>query len=104
MLVVANRLPVAEGHEDRFLQLFEERLDQIRARSGLREVEILRSVDTDEFVINAYWESREAFEQWRNSEDFETAHADLPTEMFTGPNRLDVYELELSFRTGRNSH
>jgi heme-degrading monooxygenase HmoA len=103
MLVVANRLSVAQGHEDRFLQLFEERLPRIRSRSGLREVEILGSVDTNEFVIKAYWESREAFEQWRNSEDFETAHADLPTEMFTGPNQLDIYELELAFEADANS-
>lgn len=101
MLVVTNRLPVAEGYGEEFLALFEERVEQIRARSGLKEVEILRPVDADQYVVQAYWESREAFEQWRTSEDFRAAHADLPSEMFTGPNQLDIYELAMNIKTER---
>lgn len=96
MLVVANHLPVAEGSEEEFLELFEERLAQIKTRTGLEEVEILEPVDGNEFVIQAYWESRKAFEQWHDSEDFRAAHADLPTDMFAGPNKLDVYELAMT--------
>lgn len=99
MLVVANHLAVANGYEEKFVELFEDRVDQLRGRPGLTKVEILRSFDGDEYVVQAYWESRDAFEQWRDSEDFEAAHADLPTEMFTGSNHLEVYELESTVRT-----
>lgn len=93
MLVVANHLPVAEGQEERFIELFEERVRRTRTRPGLESVEILQSVDSDEFVVQAYWESRAAFDEWRDSDDFRAAHADLPDGMFTGPNRLELYEL-----------
>lgn len=93
MLVVANHLPVAAEYEADFVELFEERVAQIRGRPGLKRVEILRHCDGDEFVVQAYWESRDAFEQWRDSDDFVAAHADLPSEMFLGGNRLEIYEL-----------
>lgn len=99
MLVVANHLSVADGYEEKFVELFEERVDQIRGRAGLTEVEVLRPLDGDQYVVQAYWKSRDAFEQWRDSEDFEAAHADLPAEMFTGSNHLEVYELASTVRT-----
>lgn len=93
MLVVANHLAVADGYEEKFVKLFEERAEQLRDQSGLKRVEILRPFDGDQYVIQAYWVSRDAFEQWRNSEEFEAAHADLPAEMFTGSNQLEIYEV-----------
>jgi len=93
VLVVANHLPVAEEYQTEFVELFEERVDQTRGRSGLEKVEILRPVDGGRYVIQAYWQSRDAFDQWRNSEDFEAAHADLPAKLFTGANHLRIYDL-----------
>lgn len=93
MLVVSNRLPVADGREDEFETLFKERASLAADRAGLQRVELLRPIDADTYVIQAYWESRDAFERWRTSEDFETAHADLPDDLFTGPNHLEIHEL-----------
>lgn len=92
MLVVANHLQVAEGYEEEFLDRFEQQAARIRGRPGLTKVEILRPVDADEFIIQAYWESKEAFDQWRTSDDFHAAHSNLPPEMFAGPNHLEIYE------------
>lgn len=99
MLVVANHLPVTDEYEAEFLELFEERVEQLRGRTGLEKVEILRQLDGRQYVIQAYWESRDAFERWRNSEDFEAAHANLPSEMFSGPNHLEIYELTREIET-----
>ncbi|QIO23808.1 antibiotic biosynthesis monooxygenase [Haloarcula sp. JP-L23] len=100
MLVVANHLSVAAEHEADFVEVFEERVAQLRGRSGLERVEILRQREGNQFVVQAYWESRDAFEQWRDSDDFVDAHADLPSEMFTGPNRLEIYDLTAVFEPG----
>jgi len=99
MLVVANRLQIAEGYEAEFRELFEERVEQIQERSGLINVEILKPIDAEEYVVQAYWDSREAFDQWHDSDDFREAHANLPAEMFTGANQLDIYELVMTTNT-----
>ena len=93
MLVVSNRLPVADGREDEFEALFDERASMAMDRVGLRRLEPLRPVEANTYVIQAYWESRDAFERWRASDDFKTAHAGLPTDLFTGANQLEVHEL-----------
>lgn len=103
MLVVANRIPVAEGQEAAFIERFEEQSEGIRDRPGFQGVELLSPVDADYHVIQAYWDSREAFEQWRNSRDFEEAHADIPDELFDGDNQLEIYERKLEIRGSASS-
>lgn len=92
MFVVANRIPVTDGREEEFIELFEERTDQLSRRAGFEKVELLEPVDADHYIIHAYWESSDAFDEWRESSAFEDAHADLPSEMFAGSNRLESYE------------
>jgi len=103
MLVVANRLEIADGHEEQFLELFIERFGDTETQPGLETVEILQPLDADHFVVQSYWRSRETFEQWRNSEAFEEAHADLPSEMFVGSPALDLYELTVVTGPGQDS-
>lgn len=98
MLVVANRIPVAEGQESAFIERVEEQSEDIRDRPGFQGVEVLSPIDADYHVIQAYWESREAFDRWRNSRDFEKAHADIPAELFDGDNELEIYERTLEVR------
>lgn len=100
MLVVANHLAVADGRDEEFIDLFETRLEDIRGRPGLEQVEILRAVEEDRFVIRAYWDSQAAFDRWRDSEAFREAHADIPEAMFDEPNRLELYEPVLSMGGG----
>lgn len=92
MFVVENRIPVTDGREEEFVELFEERTNQLSRRAGFEKVELLESVDADHYVIHAYWESNDAFEQWRESDAFRDAHADLPPEMFAGSNRIESFE------------
>lgn len=100
MLVVQNRLPVAEGREGEFEALFEQRTQLASEQPGFEGLELLRSVDDPSYVIQAYWDSRESFEAWRSSEAFESAHADLPADLFEGPNELRLYEVVMDLRGG----
>lgn len=93
MLVVANRLPVADDREGEFEELFEERAREVTGLTGLKRLELLRADSSGVYVTRAYWESREAFDQWRSSKAFQTVHAGLPAGMFTGSNELEIYEL-----------
>lgn len=93
MLVVANRIPVVDGREHEFEELFVSRTRTVERPPGLQRVELLRPLEADEYVIQAYWDSREAFEDWRSSNAFQLAHKDLPADMFAGSNELDLYEL-----------
>lgn len=101
MLIVANRLPVASGREEEFVELFEERLEEIREQAGFERVELLAPAEwegeQDCYVIQAYWASREDFERWRDSDAFRRAHADFPSELFAGSNRIEIYELTAEF-------
>jgi heme-degrading monooxygenase HmoA len=97
MLVVSNRLPVVAGREAEFEALFEERSGMAAERDGLRRLELLQPVEAETYVIQAYWESWDAFERWRASADFETAHADLPDDLFSGPNQLEIHELAVTY-------
>ncbi|WP_227380649.1 antibiotic biosynthesis monooxygenase family protein [Haladaptatus halobius] len=92
MFVVANRIPVTEGHEEEFIELFEERTNRLSRRAGFEKVELLEPIDADYYIIHAYWESSDAFEQWRESEAFQEAHSDLPSEIFAGSNHIESYE------------
>lgn len=92
MLVVANRLPVAEGQADRFEEFFEKRAALADDQPGCERVDLLRPVDADYYVIQAVWESRSAFERWRTSEAFEAAHEGIPEDLFTDSNQLEIYK------------
>lgn len=92
MLVVTNRLPVADGQEERFEAFFADRAALADGQPGCERVDLLRPVEADYYVIQAFWKSRAAFERWRASEAFQTAHDDIPDDLFTGPNTLEIYE------------
>ena len=100
MIVVANRIPVAEGWEEAFEERFRNRAGQVEQQPGFVRMEILRPVEEGgeaPYVVKTYWESMEAFRAWTESEDFRTAHADPPPrEMFAGANKMEIHEVALS--------
>jgi len=99
MIVVANRILVAEGHEADF----EERL---RSRAGLIDHEpgfirnmVLRPSNAahskaDAYVVMTFWEDMASFEAWTSSDSFRQAHSRRPpAEMFRGPSTLEIHEV-----------
>lgn len=94
MIVAANRVPVAKGYEREFEKRFEQRLGAVDKTPGFIRNEVLRPVVGDHYVVLTYWESKEAFEAWTQSESFRQAHANpAPKEMFAGRSQLEMHEV-----------
>jgi heme-degrading monooxygenase HmoA len=110
MIVVANRIPVAKGHEAAFEKRFEGRVGLVENHPGFVRLEILRPKlvtiqggqmgGSSYYVVLTYWENEEAFVAWTESEDFHRAHANRPPkEMFAGPNVFETHEvIQTAFR------
>ncbi len=96
MIVAANRVPIAKGHEQEFEKRFERRLGAVDKMPGFIRNEILRPIMGDYYIIMTYWESQAAFEAWTQSESFRQAHANpAPKEMFAGQNVFEMHEVIL---------
>jgi len=99
MIVVANRFRVAEDYEEEFVERFEDSSSSLADHEGFVRFELLTPEshphgETETHVAMTYWESREAFRAWTQSEDFEASHSgDAPEEMFTAPNELEIHSV-----------
>lgn len=83
---------MSEGQEDRFEEVFAGLATLAEDKPGCERVSLHRPVDADCYVIQAVWTSFEAFDRWRTSEAFQTAHEGIPDELFAGPNQLEIHE------------
>ena len=99
MIVVCNRIPVAQGHEAEFEGLFLER-DEKQSRQPLSSFpgfvrnDILRPTRGEPYVVLTYWESLEHFNAWTRSESFREAHGGRSrTEIFAGKPNLEIHEV-----------
>ncbi len=110
MVVVTNRIPVAEGHEADFEERFSKRRHLVDQAPGFIRNEVHRPTpvrfdhETGRFVPNpdaegyyevkTWWRSFADFEAWTKSASFAEAHQNRPPkEMFRGPNVLEVHEV-----------
>ncbi len=106
MYVVANRVPVAAGWEERFEARFRARAGQIEKQVGFVRMQILRPAgEMTPYVVLTTWESEAAFNAWVGSEDFRRAHQNpLPEEAINsdGPVRggLECFEVIISAEAG----
>ncbi len=112
MIVVTNRIPVAEGFESDFEDRFRRRAHLVDAAPGFIRNQVLRPVkrrldhatgewtETKEpgyYLVKTWWETEQAFWDWTLSESFRKAHSDRPpAEMFAGPNVLEIHEIAFS--------
>jgi len=110
MIVVTNRIPVAEGHEIDFEERFKNRVHLVDRSPGFvrNEVHRPRPVKFDPaagrfvddpagegyYEVKTWWRSLADFEAWTKSPAFAEAHKNrAPKEMFRGPNVLEVHEV-----------
>lgn len=117
MIVVTNRIPVAEGHEPDFEDRFKKRVHLVdRARGFVRnEIHRPRPMKMDResgqwmpdpdkagyYEVKTWWRTFEDFVAWTKSESFAEAHRNRPPkEMFRGPNELTIHEVFLSTDDG----
>ena len=97
MIVVMNKIPVAEGREEAFMERFRSRAGLVDGEPGFVRNMVLRPLKGDYHVVMTFWESLEAFQAWTRSEAFRKAHERVPpADMFKGRNELEVYDVGLS--------
>ena len=78
MIVVTSRLRVTSGDADALAEQYRRRGRAADAFPGCRGVEVLRHLDrADEFVVVTRWDDERAYEAYRASAAFRSAHARL---------------------------
>jgi len=99
MIVVSNRVTIP----DERVETFEERLRMshgIEDRPGFRGMTVLAPVDAEGHVTMTFWETREAYEAWRESTAFESAHEEASAERaFKNENTVEVHEVAINRST-----
>ena len=119
MIVVTNRISVAEGHEIDFEDRFRHRRHLVDQSPGFlrNEVHRPRPVRFDHesgafvddptepgyYEVKTWWRSMDDFVAWTRSPAFAEAHANRPpAEMFREPSKLLVHEVFLSTDLGQD--
>ncbi|MFQ5478639.1 MAG: antibiotic biosynthesis monooxygenase family protein [Candidatus Binatia bacterium] len=109
MIVVTNRIAVAEGFEAEFEERFRKRTRLIDSAPGFINNRIERpikrrfshqtgrweeSTERQYYLVRTTWETEQQFWDWTRSDSFREAHANRPpAEMFDGPNVLEIHEI-----------
>ena len=93
MIVVMNRIPVAEGREQEFEKTFTERDRAVDHMPGFVDMQVLRPVEGRTYVVLTRWKSRESFKQWTESETFISAHRKQSPGLAAERPILEIYEV-----------
>jgi heme oxygenase (mycobilin-producing) len=110
MIVVTNRIPVAEGHEIDFEERFKRRVHLVDQAPGFVRNEVHRPrpmkhdpasggfvPDPDGqgyYEVKTWWRTLADFVAWTKSPAFAEAHKNrAPKEMFRGANVLEIHEV-----------
>lgn len=94
VVVVANRIPIADGWEQEFERRWVHRKWSIAKLPGFLGTEVLRPVKGNVYIVQTHWRSMDDFERWTRSAAFGDAHADPPPrDAFAGPNVLEIHEV-----------
>lgn len=78
MFLAMNRFRIAKGFEDGFEKVWRERDSYLSQVPGFKTFALLKGPEHEDHVLYAshsIWESRQAFEDWTQSEHFRKAHA-----------------------------
>ncbi|HEX8000308.1 MAG TPA: antibiotic biosynthesis monooxygenase [Pyrinomonadaceae bacterium] len=93
MVIVMNRIPVAEGREQDFEQTFIGRDRAVDKMQGFIDMQVLRPTEGRTYVVLTRWQSHEAFKAWTTSEAFVAAHRKQTPGLAEGRPSLEVYEV-----------
>jgi heme oxygenase (mycobilin-producing) len=93
MIVVMNRIPVTEGREADFERTFTERDRAVDLMPGFVDLQVLRPTEGRIYVVMTRWKSRQAFDQWTQSEAFTAAHRKQSPGLAESRPTLEIYEV-----------
>ncbi len=77
MFIAMNRFKIAPGFEEGFEQVWRERDSYLDEVPGFKSFSLLKGPENGDHVLYAshsVWDSRQAFEDWTESEQFRLAH------------------------------
>src|SRR5262245_38948334 len=99
MFVVMNRIPVNPDYAEQFEERFRSRAGEVDKMKGFVRNQVLRpALPENPYVVMTFWESKDDFEAWVNSESFQRGHAksgSLPRDAFLGSSKLESFEVIL---------
>ncbi len=99
MFVVMNRIPVNAEYAEQFEERFRTRAGEVDKMQGFIRNQVLRPVTgEDPYIVMTFWDSKEDFEAWVDSDAFKKGHArsgTLPHKAFKGRARLESFEVIL---------
>ena len=78
MIVVMLHMPADDAAAERMITAFKQRSREVDQMPGFRGFQVLRDEQQTELVTVTTWDSREAFEQWRSSQQMARAHSSAP--------------------------
>ena len=97
MISVANRIYVNPDFAEDFEHRFTHRTSLMDGVPGFVSFQLMRPLKKETpYVVQTFWESREAFHAWTSSDSFRKSHAQsssLPKEAFTGRNQIEIHEI-----------
>jgi heme-degrading monooxygenase HmoA len=93
MIVVMNRITVAEGREQDFEKTFMERDRAVDRMPGFIDMQVLRPAEGRTYVVLTRWKSQESFRQWTESEAFVSAHRKQSPGLAAERPTLEIYEV-----------
>jgi heme-degrading monooxygenase HmoA len=92
MVIVMNRIPVARGREQDFEKTFTERDRAVDSMPGFIDLQVLRPTEGNIYVVLTRWKTREAFQEWTQSEAFVSAHRKQSPGLSEERPTLEIYE------------
>lgn len=93
MIVIMNRIPVAEGREQEFEKTFMQRDRAVDKSPGFIDMQVLRPAEGRTYVVLTRWQTRDAFQRWTESEAFVSAHRKQPSGLVESRPTLEIYEV-----------
>jgi heme oxygenase (mycobilin-producing) len=93
MIVVMNRIPIAKGREQDFEKTFAERDRAVDRMPGFIDMQVLRPSEGQIYVVLTRWKSRQAFQDWTQSQAFILAHRKQSPGLAENRPTLEIYEV-----------
>ncbi|VAX35368.1 Heme-degrading monooxygenase, staphylobilin-producing [hydrothermal vent metagenome] len=100
MYIAMNRFRIANDKTYAFIEIWKSRESHLNEVPGFHTFKLLQGPGSDKgsiFISHSTWDSVEAFEAWKESEQFKKAHAGPkpPKDIFLGPPEFEGFEVVL---------
>lgn len=98
MYLVMNKFKIKLGKENEFEQIWKNRDSKLPSTKGFIEFKLLKGESNEKFTIfssHVFWQSKEDFEAWTNSDSFKEAHkkADNSMSLHVAHPELECYDV-----------